>query len=151
MRLKDILKNQHAVDGVRIVVRQPPCWDSVCATVGVRPVNAVFTYGDTIFNPSGRHVSPDVIAHEKVHMEQHRAEGGPELWWGKWLRDPAFRFDQEARGYAAQYAHLCRVEADEKKQSEILNKIASILSGPIYGKCSSHVEAALLVRQYAEI
>ena len=151
MKLRDILRNQASVDGVRVVVAEPPCWDNVCAAVGVRPVHAVFTYGDAIYNPSGRAISPDVIAHEKVHMEQQRAVGGPDLWWGKWLRDTAFRVDQEAKGYAEQYRHICTIETNPVKRSEILNKIAAILSGPSYGKCIGHVEAALIVKQHAVI
>lgn len=52
----------------------PPEWImSGCMNAFRVDVNhTVWTYGDTIYNPGGRPIPPDVVAHEAVHAKQQR-------------------------------------------------------------------------------
>jgi len=40
-----------------------------------------FCYGDKIYNPSGKIIAVQLIAHECVHALQTVEAGGPEKWW----------------------------------------------------------------------
>lgn len=150
----------------KILEEKPPVYDSVCRFLGYKDVNAFFTYGDAIYNPAKLKIPNDIIVHERVHMKQQTTgtiirkgvtpsgnteeKMTPELWWGKWLRDPAFRVDQEAQGYGAQLRALRTIHPDREKQNLILNDLARILSGPLYGNAIEQMEAALLIKHYAK-
>lgn len=148
--MKDIAKLQTKVDGVKVVIGKPPVWDSVCAAFQVRPERTLFTYGDTIYNPGGFVIPPDLVEHERTHIEQQggNAEGAA-LWWGKFLRDPQFRVEQEGRAYGRQLAFFQRQEKDEEKRRKAQERLARSLSSPLYGNCIGFVEAWALIGQYA--
>lgn len=161
--------------GPEIVHALPPVWDSVCLAFGVIPKTAVFTYGNKIFNPSGNFMPDHIIAHETVHMDQqarlvpHDAEKcakmkdpidlctcgaveqGAALWWGKFLRDAAFRLDQESEAYAVQFAFVCEVQRDRNTRARFLIDLARVLSGPIYGHVITTSEAQALIRRRSGI
>jgi len=100
--------------------------------------NVIFTYGDTIYNPSGRDIPDYLIEHESVHTKQQGDD--PKGWWERYLNDPYFRFEQEVEGYARQFAFMCnhpnkrmRV-TDRNKRHLILMDLGNSLSGPTYNK-----------------
>jgi len=155
------------IDGVKISYEKPPIWDAVCVTFKINP-RCYFTYGDTLYNPSKLPIPPEIIAHEKVHIEQqkatilikHRAVGmstekpniiemNPALWWGKFLREPEFRIDQEAKAYGRQYEYICSVIKDDKTRTKYLEQLAESLSGPLYNSCVSKKEAVILIQKYS--
>src|SRR3990167_8359219 len=87
---------------LKLSEEKPLIYDNVSQVFGIIP-HAYFTYGDTVHcvgvpNPP----TADIIAHEKLHIKQQQEAGGPDLWWGKFLREPEFRVDQEAKAYARQ-------------------------------------------------
>lgn len=70
------------------------------------PKTTVFVYGDTIYNPSGEEVPPDVVVHERVHMRQQKEFAHPDLWYAQYIYDKKFRLEQEVEAYATQYKFL---------------------------------------------
>lgn len=136
---------------MKVINEKPPVWDKVCAAFGVLPQNVFFTYGDTIYNPDGAHIPDHILAHEEVHEVQQTKEGmTPELWWGKFLRDPQFRVDQEAEAYAKQYAFICNSIKDRNHRYRVLFDLARILSGPLYDKAITHQGAITLIKERAK-
>lgn len=136
------------VDGVTVIYDTPPVWDSVCRAFGVIPQTAVFTYGESIYNPSGGFMPDHIIVHEKIHIEQQKREGmTAALWWGKFLRDPAFRLDQESEAYAAQYRFVCTKVKDRNARSNFLMNIARTMGGIMYGNMIGIHEASKLIRE----
>lgn len=130
---------------------KPPIWDAVCAAFQINPINAMFTYGDTIYNPNGFNIPEHIAVHEAVHMEQQGwDEAGAALWWGKFLRDPLFRIDQESEAYAKQYKWVCKYEvSDRNQQVRFLDRLATSLAGPLYDHCITKSEAMNLIRDRA--
>lgn len=98
-----------------------------------------YTYGDTIYNPTGRKIDDDFIHHEEVHMRQQAAVGGPEEWWRRFIEDPKFRIEQEAEAYGKQVRYTRRKNA--KRALIDHADFAKSLSGPIYGSALTTSEA----------
>lgn len=140
-------------EAVKIRNEKPPVYDNACAAFKVNPGRTLFTYGDTIYNPGGIEPIPDhLIEHEKVHMEQQGySEEGAAEWWGKFLRDPAFRLEQEAQAYAKQYAFVCRKVTGREQRFHFRWDLAGILSGPLYGNCIGRQEAAALIQRLSGV
>lgn len=140
------------IDGVKISNSKPPIYDNVCQAFGIRPKNVYYTYADTIYNPDNLPVPPDIIAHEKEHIEQQGGDiEGAELWWGKYLRDPIFRVDQESRAYARQYQFICQTIKGRNERFNILMQLAKFLSGPLYNKAISQTEAFNLIKELSGV
>ena len=131
---------------------RPPVWDNVCAVIGDGPhlLRVIFTHGDVIYNPNHLPLSADLIAHEKVHMKQQNYnDTDAALWWGKYLRDPAFRIEQEAEAYGKQYDVVCGILKDRNGRAKFLTQLSMSFSGPLYNKCIGQVEAMQLIRKYS--
>jgi len=140
-----------ADDTVKISKEKPPIWNEVTAAFKINPT-AYFTYGDTIYNPSELPLFPEIIEHEKVHMKQQKHnDTDAALWWGRYLREPKFRIDQEARAYARQYEIICGAIKDRNERNLHLLSLAGSLSGPLYNNAVSMVEATALIKQHANI
>ncbi len=152
-----------AIEGsFKVKIAKPPIWDDVCGAFQIEPV-AYFTYGDTIYNPNNLPLLPEIVEHERVHMEQQLAFIPPErrikgnenegaaLWWGKYLREPAFRVDQEARAYGRQYEVICNATRDRNVRFKYLYALAGSLSGPLYNHSVDRVEATRLIKSFAKI
>lgn len=136
---------------VKITFARPPVWDSVCLAFGIIPETAIFTYGDKIHNPNMMDLYPHLIEHEKVHMHQQNFnDEDAAIWWGKFLRDPQFRVDQEAQAYAAQYDFICTTIKDRNRRNTIKLELAGILAGPLYHNTVSRSEAVALIKKYAK-
>ena len=134
---------------IKVVNDKPPIYDDVCGAFSIR-ASAYFTYGDTIYTVNVPYPPPDIIVHERVHMEQQK-EMTPELWWGKFLRDPEFRIDQEARAYGEQYKLLYESTTNRDLRVRHLWAMANVLSGPMYNKATTHENAMKLIKKYAGV
>lgn len=140
------------IDGVLVIYDYPPVWDSVVGAFNIRPLNAVFTYGDKIYNPGGAYLPDHVMVHEKVHIKQQGGtDEGAALWWGKFLRDSIFRIEQEIEAYAVQYKFVCGKVKDRNARFNFLLQLARTMSGPMYGKCITTNEATKLIRDQANV
>lgn len=109
--------------------------------------NVIFTYGDTVYIQKLRGISPDLMVHETVHRLQQQKEGGPEIWWGKFLEDKDFRLLQELSAYRTQYKYICTQVKDRNKRAIILSRLASDLSSEIYGSIITWSEATNKIKQ----
>jgi len=132
-----------------IKAEKPPIWDAVRNAFQINPKNVVFTYGNIIYNPDDVELPDHLIEHEKIHMIQQEQNGtNPALWWGKYLREPAFRVDQEAQAYAIQYLFICQIQKDRNRRARIMFDLAHFLSGPLYNHAINFDEAIKLIKKY---
>ena len=126
--------------------------------------HAIFCYGDTIYNPSGRDITTDVEFHESIHTRQQGTD--PDAWWSAYLTDPDFRLSQEIEAYGEQYQYgKKRIEAlddllrKEGKKMEVgktkllrwsLESMATALAGQSYGNLLSFNQALSKIRNYSQ-
>lgn len=135
---------------MQISTERPPIWDAVCAAFNIEPLNACFSYGATLYNPNKLELPEHIIEHEKLHMEQQgHDEGKAALWWGRYLREPNFRVDQEARAYGRQYAFICSYVGDRNARARVLGQLAKSLSGPLYDNAVSYLDAKRMINKRA--
>lgn len=107
--------------------------------------DVIFCYGDTIYNPSKKELTEDLIVHEQVHSEQ---QGNlPDVWWFRYLNDDGFRLSQEIEAYGAQYA-LVKSKTHGTLREWILDRMADALSGDVYGNLLTFAEAKSKIRNY---
>jgi len=150
-------------DNVKISTTKPPCYDSVVLAFGIRP-QAYFTYGDTIHCVDVPLPATDIIEHEREHMKQQLAMLGPdaeptpenyikgaELWWGKYLRDEAFRVDQEAQAYGRQLRWIAKGTKNRQVRFGALQAFSRTLSGPLYNHVTGFMAAMQLIRQHSGV
>lgn len=135
---------------MKIVVARPPNFDEIAAVfpMALRR-GVVFTYGQTIYNPSAVEIPRYIVAHEEVHAERQGTD--PEeirTWWSRYLTDADFRVDEETRAHRAEYHALRSTTKDRNSIVRGLDAIAGRLSSPLYGGMLSKAHArALLVAE----
>lgn len=129
-----------------IVVGLPPVYDEIVLHGITPPDTAVYTYGDTIYNPSGHELPEDLIRHERKHSLQHAAIGARE-WWNSWLTSPTFRVEQELAAYQVQYRYFRGIRKDRNEQARFAFFLAQQLSGPMYGRSISFHEAHRRIKE----
>lgn len=137
----------------KILTERPPIFNKIIEA-GLKPneLKTIYTYGDTIYNPGGMEIPPDLICHEMVHMRQQREmEGGPDGWWDLYLKNANMRLEWEVEAYVAQYKYFCSRKKSRNAQLSILAAIAIILSGPTYGHMITAEDAIRMVRNEAGI
>lgn len=137
---------------MKISNEKPPIYDEANALFRLDELKlgTIFTYGDTLYNPSNMPISEDLVEHEMTHAhQQQHDETVAGLWWKRYIDDPQFRLDQEVEAYAQQYKFLCKTQKDRNKRARMLHQIATMLSGPMYGNIVTHTEAMRRVREYA--
>lgn len=142
---------------INVIIKQekPPVWENVLALFKINVSTTLFTYGDTLYNPSGLYIPPDYMQHEEHHSGQqgHNDEGAGK-WWARYFQDPYFRVDQEAEAYGIQYAWwLINGPASLRNNREMryrkLLELAQKLAGPMYGDVINLEGAKKLIKQHA--
>lgn len=116
---------------MKIVRAYPPMYDDLVRAVGRPGRIAVFTYGDTLYVPSGDDVVADVLWHEEVHSAQQH--GAPDEWWRRYLADREFRLSQELEAYQGQYRRASEVLGRTERR-QLLRTLSQDLASPIYGR-----------------
>jgi len=131
---------------MKIVNSPPPDWiyNKAKEKWGVSFDNVVFTVGDTIH--AKNEMSEDLIEHEKTHIKQ-QTEMGVEKWWNRYFEDSRFRYTQEIEAYRNQYKCFCTITKNRSKKFNFLKKIATDLSGRMYGNVVGLNEAVNLIRK----
>lgn len=108
----------------------PPNIDEIRAKFRFSP-STVFTYGNTIYIPSGHlEISDDLEVHEQTHSDQQK-KMGVKKWWKRYLDDPEFRIEQEVEAYRNQYQAAKKVSRQYHRG--LLARISKDLAGPMYG------------------
>lgn len=130
---------------MKISKDRPPNFRAIVDALG-ESKNAIYCYGDTIYNPNGRDVTPDIEIHEQVHSKQQGDQ--PEIWYYKYLNDGNFRLQQEIEAYGTQYAFV-KPHVHGKLREWIKDNMAQALSSGDYGNLISHREAEQAIRQFA--
>lgn len=105
--------------------------------------NLVFTYFDGIYTAT--RMDTDLFVHESVHyirqgggMDEMRAKE----WWLRYCDDPKFRYEEELLAYREQYAYILRhFKGNRAVAFPHLKRLATDLSGPIYGHLCSFQDA----------
>ncbi len=110
----------------------------------------VFTYGDTLHNPSGAPIPVHLMKHEEIHSKQQGySNHGAAAWWKRFIEDPAFRLEQELEAYGTQYL-FARKSFSIRNATQLLHVLATDLSSPAYGSMLSYGEAASKIRNWAK-
>lgn len=133
---------------MKIVLADPPNIDAIDAVFQVRGKKGViFTWGDTIYNPSGAVISAPLKAHEGVHYNRQTNDTPKiEAWWERYLRDLEFRLAEEFPAHKAEYQQYCQFERDRNRRMFALTQIAERLAGPLYGNMITVKRAKELLR-----
>lgn len=132
-----------------IVVKDyPPNIAKIRAKFGDLPKTVLFTYGETIYNPSGNPIDDPLDVHERTHKFQQGDD--PEGWWNKYLEDDQFRLEQELQAYSFQYKKFCELHKDRNVRFGFLSLIAKDLSSAIYGNICTEEEAMKLIKEKAK-
>lgn len=131
--------------------RRPPCYAAVAKAFGAVVYDAFFTWGDTIYVPSGRTVPLEIIEHERVHMAQQLIVEPPE-WWRRYIADPSFRLHQELSAYAQHYHALVVLQGarDRAARRRILHGLARVVASPMYGGMVTRAEAEQLLAEHVQ-
>lgn len=131
---------------MKIVTAYPPNYDAIVAAFPEvkNQVFVLFTYGDTIYNPSGKEVPFYTLEHEAIHELQQMGMG-PRVWWDRFLAEPDFRFEQELDAYRKEYQVFCRAHKDRNERSAFVRYLAQNLAGPLYGNKRYASDVALLI------
>jgi len=122
---------------MKIIKGFPPNYDRIKKEFNPAGT-VVFTYGDTVYAPLTGTLSPDLMAHEAVHIRQ---QVDPDKWWDRYFKDVEFRLEQETEAYRAQYKKFRKMNKFKKERKKFLERIASDLSSHIYGNCITFDEA----------
>lgn len=134
---------------MKILNEKPPIYDAIIQN-GMQPhAGVIYTYKDTIYNPSGADIPDHLIVHEETHSRQQG--DNPDNWWGRYLTDQYFRIEQESEAYARQFAFICNKVKDRNQRNRILLDLALVLSGPIYGNVISQQNAMKIIKSKSNV
>lgn len=133
---------------MKIVNAPPPNFAAIVAVFPrARRPGVVFTFGDTIYAP-GRDadLSPWIVAHEAAHAL--RQGPSPEVWWGRYLADPKFRFDEEVYAHRVEWRTWINMGPRSRHDRRgMMRVVAGRLSGPLYGELVSFSSAKAIILQ----
>src|SRR6267378_1571710 len=129
----------------KIVSGYPPNYQMIVDTVGKPPDTAVYTYGDTIYNPTGNELDEHLIAHEVEHIRQQKING-VDNWWNAWIGSTFIRAAVELEAYRAQFRSYAKAHKDRNMQTWYARGLASDASGPMYGWMIGFQEAYKCIR-----
>lgn len=120
---------------MNIIVARPPNFDQILAVMPSADEHGViFAWGNSIYNPSGVALPPELVAHEAVHRaRQGLTEVSIRRWWEFYLSSPEFRLEEEIPAHRAEYQKFCRRFKDRNLRPAMLDKLAERLSGSLYG------------------
>ena len=111
---------------------RPPNYNAINAEFHVERKKVIFCYGDTIYNPMGIMVGPDLIAHETTHSRQQG--DNPADWWARYIKDRSFRLWEEAEAHHNEYQYWATELRDREQLNRHLHAIAMKLAAPLYGR-----------------
>lgn len=125
---------------MKIAIERPPIWDEAQKVFEISD-RAVFTYGDTLYNPANGHIDEHLMVHEETHMRQQGED--PHGWWLRYMASPDFRLYQELEAYHNQYVSFCKKNRDRNQQNAFLYALARDLSSSLY-KLSIGIHSAMI-------
>lgn len=111
---------------IKIVKGYPQNYQSIKQKLNP-PEDALFPFGDTVYNPSGLDIALDIQEHERVHIKQQAKWISPEFWWTKYMLVKGFRQEQELEAFSAQCLWV-KYNINTKAYEECLDECAEKLS-----------------------
>jgi hypothetical protein len=130
----------------RILTMFPPNIGRITKVIPhARKQGVIFTYGDTIYNPAGNKLPPELIAHEMVHIEQQHGIN-PEVWWAMYLSDPKFRLGMEIPAHKVEMDYL---RANRMSHRHVLTRLLSPLYAAILPPDMTENEIEDLLDEYS--
>ena len=123
---------------MKIEINYPPNIEKIKERFDLGNRSVVFTYGDTLYNPSGVTIPDHLIVHEQTHTKQ---QVDPVAWWDRYLKDDAFRLSQELEAYRNQYQFVKGTVNNKNIAFSFLLSVAKDLSSELYGNIISMNEA----------
>lgn len=138
---------------MHILNERPPNYNELKEAFGFSDRQTIyFTYGNVIYNPHGKSITPDLIRHEETHGEQQGYDPiVAKLWWQRYVVDKDWRMEQEGEAYGAQYAFICQQSRDRNLRARHLHEFAKAMCGPLYGNAMGYSDAIVRIREYAEL
>jgi len=132
---------------MKIKHKRPPNYDEIIKHFpAVADMSGViFTYGDTLYVPSGNDIPDHLMKHEETHQRQQE-ELGKDVWWEYYFDNPNFRLMQEVEAYRNQYAHI-KEHSNRQSRRQLLQQLAKDLSRPMYGNLVSREKAKKLITE----
>jgi len=138
---------------MKILDAEPPNIDEIDAAFHVRGKAVIYAYGDCVYAPGGRGVSPSLQAHERIHCERQLVHpGGVIGWWRAYIADPKFRLDEEILAHRAEFKWWKKqpntdrpVDGFRSARLYHLTHIASRLASSLYGNIIGAAEAKRLI------
>lgn len=101
----------------------------------------IFAFGTDIF--TNYKLTPDLLVHEQVHLEQQLRHPDGELSWVyDFLYDPVFRLEQEVEAYRKQLKSI----KDRNHRARIHHESAKQLSSAMYGNICTFKDAYELIK-----
>lgn len=110
----------------------------------------IFAWDGIIYSPSSPTVSPALVEHEKVHFRQQRDVGGPEIWWDRYIADPAFRLEQEMEAHIVEYRAYSETHGRPQRR-RYLEVLARRLASPMYGGVITKKAAKARIKRGVEV
>lgn len=137
------------VTNLKIKEEYPPNYLEIQSVLGnVAQHKPIFCYGNTIYNPFKRTITPDIEIHEEVHSKQQGEY--PDVWYYQYLHNREFRTKQEIEAYGTQYAFAKKLGVRGEMLEWLLTNMAEALSGSIYDTGLSLGEAEAKIRLLAK-
>jgi hypothetical protein len=130
---------------MKIVRGYPPLFAEIKAAfpAASRP-GILFSWGDTIYNPSGVAIPPELMAHEGLHAS--RQKGDPESWWRRYIAEPSFRLTEELLAHTTEYHFVLATYGNNRSvRRRALAVIAGRLASPLYGSLISLRDAKIAI------
>lgn len=125
---------------MEIIPSRPPNFHDILPVFPMASrMGVIFAYAPNIYAPGGR-VPPEIIAHERVHI-QRQEHIGVELWWARYLVDTDFRYKEELLAHRAEYHYLIGETASRQVRRVALKQVARKLAAPLYGKLVTTAQA----------
>jgi hypothetical protein len=117
---------------MRVVMDKPPMFDEIRAAFNLTGRSVIFAWGDTIYNPYGGKITPELFAHEAVHGERQGSD--VEGWWRRYIVDPQFRLAEEIPAHIVEYQTLlANAGHNRAARRKYLGYVARRLCSPLYG------------------
>ncbi len=128
---------------MKVIAEKPPIYDRIARVFGdLWDQGVVITYGDDCYTKSGG-ISPDLHAHEEVHVRQQRAMGKDE-WWNRYFVDTKFRLEQELEAYKVQAAYIRQWVGNRRKRDMKLDQICRDMA-EMYNGMITYQEARAII------
>lgn len=127
-----------------ITTEKPECFDRLKAAFGDQievywNQGLIITYDGQMHTKTGA-VSPELLAHEMVHLRQQEIYT-PEEYLEKYITNPLFRLESEIEAYRAQLAYLRKNIFDRNQLVKKAHKMCVELSSDIYGSIINYKQA----------